>query len=288
MNETICGQCKEEYKSKRKTQKYCSAVCQRASLKRGIPDTRTCKNVECKKTFTVPIASDPKKYCSRSCSTRVNNFLTPKRKVEGKCEVCKTVISSSRRFCNDHSTAKGTGQLYEKIPVSRLCKNENCKESFITLNKNKFFCERKCYNDWSKVNLPKDTSRQNICPKCSGEKAPYSIHCKFCYIEEKVQAKINTWLSEEWRGGSDIKLSNSVRKYLLEQAKYSCSKCGFNILHPDDNQTVLEINHIDGDGANHKPENLEVICPNCHSLTPNYRARNLGKGRKTYYLRISK
>lgn len=287
MNETICGQCKEEYKPKRKTQKYCSASCQRASLK-GNPVIRICVNIQCGNEFIVAMKSDPKKYCSRSCSTQANNFLSPKRKGEGKCEVCKIVISSSRKFCNGHSSAQGTGQLYEKIPVKKVCKNEMCQESFITLSKNKFFCNRKCYNDWSRRNLPKDISRQSICPKCSGEKAPYSIHCKFCYIEEKVQAKINTWLSGEWRGGSDIKLSNAVRKYLLEQAKYACSKCGFNTLHPVDNQTVLEINHIDGNGENHKPENLEVICPNCHSLTPNYRARNLGQGRKTYYLRIAK
>ena len=287
MNETICGQCKKEYTSKRKTQKYCSGECQRASLK-GTPVIRICINSECENEFTVLMKSDPKKYCSRSCSSTINNTLFPKRKVEGICGVCKVTIPSSRKFCDKHTSAYGTGQLYEKIPVEKSCKNESCGKSFITLNKNKFFCARKCYNNWSKLNHPKDDSRQTICPKCSGEKAPYSIHCKFCYIEEKVQAKINTWLNGEWRGGSDIKLSNTIRRYLLEQANYACCKCGFNTMHPADGQPVLEINHIDGDGANHLPSNLEVICPNCHSLTPNYRARNLGKGRKTYYLRISK
>lgn len=287
MNETICGQCKQGYAPKRKNQKYCSGECQRASLK-GSPVSRICVNLECGNSFTVSIKSDPKKYCSRSCSTQANNFLSPKRKGEGKCEVCKVVISASRKFCNDHSSAKGTGLLYEKIPVEKVCKNDSCDESFITLNKNKFFCDKKCSNDWSRINLPKDSSRQRICPKCSGNKAPDSVHCQFCYIEEKVQYKVNTWLSGEWRGGTDAGLSNTIRRYLLEQAGYACCKCGFNTMHPVDNQTVLEINHIDGDGENHTPTNLEVICPNCHSLTPNYRARNMGKGRNVYYLRISK
>lgn len=287
MNETICGQCKEPYKPKRKTQKYCSGNCQRASL-RGNPVPRICMNSECEKEFTVSIASDPKKYCSRSCSSTVNNTLAPKRKGEGKCRVCKAIIPSSRKFCDKHTSAKGTGQLYEKIPVEKICKNESCGKYFITLSKNKFFCERKCYNDWSKLNLPKDRNREIICPKCSGPKAPQSVHCHLCYLEEKVKNKIDSWLSGEWRGGTDINLSKTVRRYLLEQANYACSKCGFNTMHPVDGKPVIEVNHIDGNGENHHPSNLEVICPNCHSLTPNYRARNLGNGRKRYYLRIAK
>jgi predicted HNH restriction endonuclease len=27
----------------------------------------------------------------------------------------------------------------------------------------------------------------------------------------------------------------------------------------------------------HRLENLQLLCPNCHALTPTYRARNKGK-----------
>ena len=42
----------------------------------------------------------------------------------------------------------------------------------------------------------------------------------------------------------------------------------------------LQVNHIDGNYKNNREENLELLCPNCHSLTPNYRSLNRGKGRK--------
>ncbi|MGW0515231.1 HNH endonuclease signature motif containing protein [Streptomyces olivaceoviridis] len=39
----------------------------------------------------------------------------------------------------------------------------------------------------------------------------------------------------------------------------------------------LEVDHIDGDWRNNRIENLRFLCPNCHSVTDNYRGR--GKGR---------
>jgi 5-methylcytosine-specific restriction endonuclease McrA len=36
----------------------------------------------------------------------------------------------------------------------------------------------------------------------------------------------------------------------------------------------LELNHIDGNRHNHSIENLEILCPNCHSQTDTYRSKN--------------
>ena len=40
---------------------------------------------------------------------------------------------------------------------------------------------------------------------------------------------------------------------------------------------ALELDHIDGDSTNHVFSNLQVLCPNCHSLTPTFRARNIAR-----------
>ena len=40
----------------------------------------------------------------------------------------------------------------------------------------------------------------------------------------------------------------------------------------------LELDHINGDRHDNRIENLRVLCPNCHSLTPTYRGR--GKRKK--------
>lgn len=123
---------------------------------------------------------------------------------------------------------------------------------------------------------------------CSGKISSSRKYCESCWPASHIDRKnkkIDQWLSGKWRGGTDYGLSKTVRDYLLKKSDYSCSKCGFNTCHPDDGRTILEINHIDGNGLNHSPENLEVICPNCHALTSTYRGRNQGSGRPTYYIR---
>ena len=39
------------------------------------------------------------KYCSKSCAAKINNKLTPKRSVSGKCKKCGKGITASRSYC---------------------------------------------------------------------------------------------------------------------------------------------------------------------------------------------
>jgi len=67
------------------------------------------------------------------------------------------------------------------------------------------------------------------------------------------------------------------RERLLQEANNTCSQCGYNKTR-DNGQTILEIDHIDGNHTNNTKENLRVLCPNCHALTPNF--RNWGRSSK--------
>ena len=40
---------------------------------------------------------------------------------------------------------------------------------------------------------------------------------------------------------------------------------------------MLQIDHIDGDFHNNLAENLRLLCPNCHSQTPNFAGRSRGR-----------
>jgi hypothetical protein len=46
-----------------------------------------------------------------------------------------------------------------------------------------------------------------------------------------------------------------------------------------------ELEHKDGNSENNDPENLEWICPNCHSQTDTYKGKNFGNGRHKRKLR---
>lgn len=101
-----------------------------------------------------------------------------------------------------------------------------------------------------------------------------------CNGEVKRLTKIESWLSGEWDGsiGRDGELADPIKTYLKEKAGFKCTLCGWDKLNPATGKCPLDVDHIDGDSSNHNPSNLQVICPNCHSLTPTYKALNK-KGR---------
>ena len=61
-----------------------------------------------------------------------------------------------------------------------------------------------------------------------------------------------------------------LRKKLIEDGlkKAECEMCG-NSKWLGKNLT-LELHHIDGNRFNNEFSNLQILCPNCHSLTPNH------------------
>jgi hypothetical protein len=82
---------------------------------------------------------------------------------------------------------------------------------------------------------------------------------------------INGWKNVDWDSIPFHELSSrKQRERLLAECNYSCTMCGFNKVRADGG-VILEIDHIDGDHGNNSSENLRVLCPNCHALTPNFR-----------------
>lgn len=52
-----------------------------------------------------------------------------------------------------------------------------------------------------------------------------------------------------------------------------CENCGLEEWM--NNPIPLEVHHIDGDHYNNDLTNLQLLCPNCHALTDNWRGRNI-------------
>lgn len=65
---------------------------------------------------------------------------------------------------------------------------------------------------------------------------------------------------------------NILNKKMLEIKEHKCECCGNTewLGQP----IHLQVHHIDGDRTNNTLENLQLLCLNCHSYTPNYGSKN--------------
>lgn len=81
------------------------------------------------------------------------------------------------------------------------------------------------------------------------------------------------------RGHEAQNFSQYIIRYLLNKYDNQCSLCGWSKINPITKRCPLEIDHVDGNSNNNTEDNLRLLCPNCHSLTPNYKNLNIGSGR---------
>ena len=69
--------------------------------------------------------------------------------------------------------------------------------------------------------------------------------------------------------------TNKLRIRLVKEKikEEKCEVCG--IKDWNDLPVSFELDHINGIRNDHRLENLRIICPNCHSQTHTYRAKNI-------------
>ena len=71
-----------------------------------------------------------------------------------------------------------------------------------------------------------------------------------------------------------------ARKMLAEEKGYKCNSCGLSEWQGE--SITLDVNHIDGHAYNNTLENLEFLCPNCHSQTNTYSNKGSRKSDRSY------
>ena len=69
-----------------------------------------------------------------------------------------------------------------------------------------------------------------------------------------------------------------IRLHLLEEQDGLCAICGCSTSWQG-KELRLVLDHVDGDATNNRRENLRLVCPNCDSQLPTFKARNRGSGR---------
>ena len=157
----------------------------------------------------------------------------------------------------------------------RYC--ENCGK-VLTEDQQKF-CSRSCS---ATVNNVSRTIKKH-CINCGNEithKNANKYCCNSCQREYEQKQYIADWKAGKEDGISGkYDVSKRIKRYLMDKYECKCQKCGWGEVHPITGNVPLQIHHIDGDCLNNKEENLQLLCPNCHSLTETFGNLNKNSSR---------
>ena len=158
-------------------------------------------------------------------------------------------IKEKRKYCS-HSCA---ATINDKIYPKRI-KYINIETEDGKIKKEKIFSQNYCLNCGVKV-------RNKYC----------STTCQNEYRQNEIIKKIEN--------GDQTLNHRHYKKYLINKYGFKCMECGWDKINSFSNKCTVEMEHIDGNSENQNLDNLKLLCPNCHSLTPTYKFLNVGKGR---------
>ena len=165
---------------------------------------------------------------------------------------------------------------YGKNP--KLCKK--CKNPIEYDKQRNQFCSHSCAASYNNQGITRNGENQDKpCKECGAITSNSKYCSRKCFrdsenqkIEEIIEkgeyVTVNGW-------------SNTLKKYVIKKRGHRCEHC-------DNSKWLgeaipLNLHHKNGDAMDNNLSNLELVCLNCHGLTPNYGAKNKNSTRDYRY-----
>lgn len=194
-----------------------------------------------------------------------------------KKELENLIICENKSYSEIGKTFNVTGSAIKKAALRfgiALPKRRNINSNE-TFNKGKTFIEYK----------------KSKCKNCNNEIIKYpernNEYCSHeCHNEYGHHQYIIRWKNGEENGiVGEFSTSKHIKRYFFEKYNNKCQKCDWGEKNEYSNKIPLQLHHIDGNCLNNNEENLQLLCPNCHSLTNNFGSRNENatNGRSEYF-----
>ena len=184
-----------------------------------------------------------------------------------KCENCGI----------DHDGEYGSG---------RFC-SAKCARGFSTKSKRKEINEKVSRSLTGRKGWNLSASEERKVHKCGHcdkgfvKKSSLVTHERFCLDNPDRVEREKAWdrkRREAIENTSFEDLPQPWRRYkILIDQDGCCNRCGIKKWNGE--LITFELEHKDGNNQNNSRENLELLCPNCHSQTKTWRGRKLRKNR---------
>lgn len=186
--------------------------------------------------------------------------------------LCCGAETNNPKYCSLRCATKMQPRI--KKDKTRVCPSCGTKFDY-GRDAAKKFCTHSCAAAFNnRTRTAKNHKKPKNCPVCSTETTNKKFCSPRCSSNYKSSLVVDSWKEDPSSATTTSGLSQTIRKYLISEAEHRCSSCGWGEVNPITGRSPLEVDHINGDCHDNRPENLRVLCPNCHALTPTYKALN--------------
>jgi len=185
--------------------------------------------------------------------------------------------TTSGKFTPEWSRSVSEAAIEKYKSSPKLCLR--CKEPLSYEKRKNKYCSHSCAASTSNSERPKKEDRRFTCIVCGADGVDYKFGDtrKFCSYECNNKYKADKTYFEWMSGISAPVTTLALRSLLVRRDGYACAECG--VSDWNGKQLTLEVEHKDGNWRDNGPGNICLLCPNCHSQTPTFRAKNAGNGR---------